>query len=244
MKESTTMDLHGRHVIVIGGSTGIGRAVTDDVISAGGIATVGSRSPEKLEKVRADHGDRVKIKPVDVTDEASVRDFFAAADDADHLVVCPGDMAVGSVTDVTREAIDASLGTKIIGQFWSVRHALPRLAERGSITLIAGGAGFRAFVGMPITSAANAGIGGLGPSLALELKPRRVNVIVAGVVDTPLWDFLPDQARQEFYAQAAAQLPVGRMGRPADISSTVLHVMVNDFIDGAIIPVDGGALIS
>ncbi|QGN34680.1 SDR family oxidoreductase [Microlunatus sp. Gsoil 973] len=238
------MELQGRHVIVIGGSTGIGRAVTDDVIAAGGIATVGSRSREKLEKVRADHGDRVKINTVDVTDEDSVRDFFAAADDADHLVICPGDMAVGSVTEVTREAIDASLGTKIVGQLWCVRHALPRLAGPGSITLIAGGAGFRAMAGMPITSAANAGIGGLGQSLALELKPRRVNVIVAGVVDTPLWDFLPDPARQDLYTGAAAQAPVGRIGQPSDISSTVLHVMANDFIDGAVIPVDGGALIS
>lgn len=238
------MTLQGKHVIVIGGSTGIGRAVVDDVIRAAGIATVGSRSREKLEKVRVDHGDQVKISTVDVTDESSVRDFFAAADPCDHLVVCPGDMAVGSVTEVTQEGIDGSLGTKIIGQFWCVRHALPRLAERGSVTLIAGAAGFRAFNGMPITSAANAGIGGLGPSLALELAPRRVNVIVAGVVDTPLWDWMPAAEREQFYAAAAKQVPVGRIGQPSDISASIVHVLENDFIDGAVIPVDGGALIS
>lgn len=238
------MTLQGKHVIIVGGSTGIGRAVVDDVIAAGGIATVGSRSAEKLDRVRAEHGDRVKTATVDVTDEESVRRFFTAADPADHLVVCPGDMAVGSVTEVGTEAIRASVGTKIIGQFWCVRHALPRLADRGSIVLVAGGAGFRAFAGMPITSAANAGIGGLGPSLALELAPRRVNVVVAGVVDTPLWDFMPEETRRAFYAEAAARAPVGRIGRPSDISATVLHAMENDFIDGAVIPVDGGALIA
>lgn len=238
------MELQGRHVIVIGGSTGIGRAVVDDVIAAGGIVTVGSRSRDKLEKVRADHGDRVKINTVDVTDEESVRTFFTAADPADHLVICPGEMAVGSVAEVSRAAIEASLGTKIVGQLWCVRHALPILAERGSITMIAGAAGFRAYEGMPATAAANAGIGGLGQSLALELKPRRVNVIVAGVVETPLWDFLPEEARQGFFAASATQVPVGRVGQPSDISSSVLHTMINDFIDGAVIAVDGGALIS
>ncbi|HEY9294377.1 MAG TPA: SDR family oxidoreductase [Microlunatus sp.] len=241
---SSKNDLQGKHVIVIGGSTGIGRAVVDDVIDAGGIATVGSRSRDKLEKVAADHGDRVKINTVDVTDEGSVADFFAAADHCDHLVVCPGEMAVGDVASVTREAIDAAIGTKIIGQFWCVRYGLSRLADDGSITLVAGGAGFRAYRRMPITSAANGGIGGLGPSLALELAPRRVNVIVAGVVQTPLWDFMPAADRDQFYLAAARQAPVGRIGRPADISAAIRHVMENDFIDGAVIPVDGGALIS
>lgn len=238
------MDLHGRHVIVIGGSTGIGRAVVDDVIAAGGVVTVGSRSLDKLAKVRAEHGDRVKINTVDVTDEDAVRAFFAAADSCDHLVVCPGDMAVGSVTEVGADAIDASLGTKIVGQVWCVRHALARLAERGSITLIAGAAGFRAYPGMPVTAAANAAIGGLGQTLALDLKPRRVNVIVAGIIDTPLWDILPESDRQAMFAQLAAQSPVGRIGQPSDVSASVLHVMTNDFVDGAIFPVDGGVLVS
>lgn len=238
------MELQGRHVIVIGGSTGIGRAVVDDVVAAGGIVTAGSRSPDKLDALRLEHGDRIKINTVDVTNEDSVRGFFAAADPADHLVVCPGAMAVGSVTDVSRESIDASLGTKIIGQVHCVRYALPRLAERGSITLIAGAAGFRTYPGMPVTAAANAAIGGFGQSLALDLKPRRVNVVVAGVIDTPLWDFLPATDRQAMFDQLAAQTPVGRIGRPADVSASVLHVMMNDFIDGAVFAVDGGALIA
>ncbi|SDS81476.1 SDR family oxidoreductase [Microlunatus soli] len=236
--------LQGQHVIVIGGSTGIGRAVVDDVVGAGSIVTVGSRSAEKLSAVAAEHGDRVKTGVVDVTDEDSVRAFFAAAEQSDHVVVCPGDMAVGSAADVTRSAIDGCLNTKIIGQLWCVRHALPSLTATGSMTLLAGAAGFRAYSGMPVTAAANAGIGGLGQSLALELAPRRVNVVVAGVVDTPLWSGMETGQREQFYAAAAAQTPVGRIGRPTDISATVLHVMINDFIDGAVLMVDGGALIA
>jgi NAD(P)-dependent dehydrogenase (short-subunit alcohol dehydrogenase family) len=238
------MGLQGRHVIVIGGSTGIGRAVVDDVVAAGGIVTVGSRSIDKLDTVRAEHGDRVKINTVDVRHEDSVRAFFAAADPADHLVICPGDMAIGPVTDITQESIDGSLGTKIIGQVYCVRHALPRLADRGSIIMIAGAAGFRAYSGMPVTAAANAAIGGLAQSLALDLKPRRVNVIVAGLIDTPLWDFLPASDRQAMFDHVAAQTPIGRIGQPSDVSASVLHLMTNEFIDGAVLAVDGGALIA
>lgn len=236
--------LQGQHVIVVGGSTGIGRAVVDDVVAGGGIVTVGSRSGEKLAKVAAEHGDRVKTGVVDVTDEDSVQTFFAAAEPFDHVVVCPGDMAVGSVAEVSRDAIDACLDTKIIGQLWCVRHALPSLAAAGSLTLVAGAAGFRPYRGMSITAAANAGIGGLGQTLALELAPRRVNVVVAGVVDTPLWAGMEPDQRQQFYAAAAARTPVGRIGQPADISATVLHMMANEFIDGAVLIVDGGAVIA
>lgn len=244
MVMTTTQSLQGQHVVVIGGSTGIGRAVVDDVIAAGGIVTVGGRSAQKLARVADDHGDRVEVATVDVTDEDSVRSFFARVEPFGHLVVCPGDMAVGAAAEVSTEAIAACLDTKIIGQLWCVRHALPVLADAGSVTLLAGAAGFRAYNGMPITAAANAGIGGLGQSLALELAPRRVNVVVAGVVDTPLWSSMEEEHREKFYAAAAAQVPVGRIGRPSDISATVLHVMVNDFIDGSVIMVDGGATIS
>lgn len=110
--------------------------------------------------------------------------------------------------------------------------------------MIAGAAGFRAYPGMPITAAANAAIGGLAQSLALDLRPRRVNVIVAGVIDTPLWDFLPASDRQAMFERLADQTPTGRIGQPSDVSASVLHVMTNDFIDGAVLAVDGGALIA
>jgi NAD(P)-dependent dehydrogenase (short-subunit alcohol dehydrogenase family) len=233
--------LDGAHVVVVGGSTGIGREVVRHAAAAGAAVTVGSRSAEKLAKVADELGDQVKTRTVDVTDEDSVRAFFAEISDIDHLVVCPGDMAVGSVYDVSMEDIQRCLNTKIIGQLLCVRHAGRKLSSSGSIVLLAGAGGYKPLAGLSMTAAANVGISGLGRSLAVELAPIRVNVVVAGMVDTPLWSGLPESARQEMFIQAAKTTPVGRIGAPDDIAVAVLHMLTNTFVSGSVFHVDGGA---
>ncbi|MFC8720120.1 SDR family oxidoreductase [Kitasatospora sp. NPDC057198] len=234
-------ELVDRHVVVVGGSSGIGRAVAAGARAAGARVTVASRSERRLAAVAAELG--VATHPVDVTDEESVRALFAAAGELDHLVVCPGEMANGSVREVGADAVRACLDTKIVGQLLAVRHAHPGLAADGSIVLLAGAGGYKPFAGMSVTAAANVGIGAMGRSLALELAPVRVNVLVAGLVDTPLWDFLPAEDRAAFFTATAADTPVGRIGQPEDIAASVLHLLENSFVNGALLHVDGGALL-
>ncbi len=180
---------------------------------------------------------------VDVTDEASVSALFDGIEALDHLVVCPGDMAVGPVAEVTAEDIRRCLDTKIVGQLLCVRHAVPKLSATGSVVLMSGAAGFRAYPGLSVTAAANAGIGAMGQSLALELAPLRVNVVVAGVIDTPLWSSLPEDARTALFEQTARTTPVGRIGRPEDVASAVLQALENTFVNGSLIHVNGGGLL-
>ncbi|WP_188316580.1 SDR family oxidoreductase [Solihabitans fulvus] len=241
--DTISKTLAGSHVVVIGGSTGIGRAVAAQAVAAGAAVTVGSRSAAKLAALRAELGEGVSTRTVDVTDEADVAAFFSPVEDLDHLVVCPGDMANGSVYDLPMADILACLNTKIVGQFLCVRHAGRKLAPNGSITLLAGASGYKAYAGMSITGAANVGIGGLGRALAVELAPIRVNVVVAGMVDTPLWDGIPAEAREQLFEQVAAATPVGRIGQPDDIAATVLHLLGNTFVSGSVIHVDGGAIL-
>ncbi|MFF4341676.1 SDR family oxidoreductase [Kitasatospora sp. NPDC001540] len=116
-----------------------------------------------------------------------------------------------------------------------MRHAYGRLAADGSIVLLAGAGGYKPFAGMSVTAAADVGIGAMGRSLALEPAPVRVNVLVAGLVDTPLWDFLPEPDRAAFFATAAATTPVGRIGQPDDIAASVPHLLENAFVNGALL---------
>ncbi|NUU24231.1 MAG: SDR family oxidoreductase, partial [Streptomycetaceae bacterium] len=83
----------------------------------------------------------------------------------------------------------------------------------------------------------------LGRTFALELAPIRVNVVIAGLIDTPLWDAFPADAREAMFAQVAAGLPVGRVGRPEDVAPTVLHALASPYVTGAILTVDGGGLL-
>uniref|UniRef100_A0AAU1ULF0 SDR family oxidoreductase n=1 Tax=Streptomyces sp. NBC_00119 TaxID=2975659 RepID=A0AAU1ULF0_9ACTN len=231
--------LSGARIVVIGGSSGIGKAVARQAAAAGAQVVVASRSQDKLEQT-AKEIDGITTGVVDVTDEESVRAFFADIDSLDHLVVCPGDMAVGSVYDVSLDAVRAALDTKIVGQLLSVRHAGKKISGEGSIVLIAGAAGFKSYADMSATAAANAGIGGMGRSLAVELAPVRVNVVVGGLIDTPLWSFLPDDARAGLFEQTAQGTPLGRVGQPDDVAASVLHLLQNTFVTGAVLHVDGG----
>lgn len=234
--------LEGSRVVVVGGSSGIGKEVTRQAADAGAHVTIGSRSEAKLESAAKEiHG--IATGVVDVTNEGSVRAFFDAVGPLDHLVVCPGDMATGSVYEMSMDDVRQCLSTKIIGQMLCVRYAGKKVSRRGSIALIAGGAGFKPYAGMSITAAANVGIAGMGRSLALELAPIRVNVIVGGMIDTPLWSALPDDARNAMFEETAKGTPVGRIGKPEDVAATVIHALENDFLDGAVVHVDGGIIL-
>ncbi len=234
--------LSGTQVVVVGGSSGIGKSVARQAAAAGAKVTVGSRSEQKLTQT-ATEINGIATGVVDVTDENSVRAFFERVGSLDHLVVCPGDMATGSVYDMSLDDVRRCLDTKIVGQMLCVRQAGRRISSTGSIVLIAGAAGYKPYSSMSITAAANAGIGAMGRSLALELAPVRVNVVVAGMIDTPLWSPLPEEARNQLFEQTAKSTPVGRIGQPDDVAGLVLHTLENTFISGSVLHVDGGAVL-
>jgi NAD(P)-dependent dehydrogenase (short-subunit alcohol dehydrogenase family) len=78
------------------------------------------------------------------------------------------------------------------------------------------------------------------PTLALELKPTRVNGVSPGIVDTPWWDIWPKDQREAAFAQIAASTPVGRIGQPEDIAQAIVLLLENGYMTGTIIECDGG----
>ena len=65
-----------------------------------------------------------------------------------------------------------------------------------------------------------------------------------GIIDTPIRAALPEEARREMLAKAAAALPVGRVGTGEDVARQILAFMTNGFATGSIVYLDGGALIT
>ena len=75
-------------------------------------------------------------------------------------------------------------------------------------------------------------------ALALDLAPVRVNAVAPGIIDTPLWDnFGPIR---ESILSSGSKLPVGRIGKPEEIAEAVVFLMSNGFVNGIVLPVDGG----
>ena len=89
-----------------------------------------------------------------------------------------------------------------------------------------------------MAAAAVAAVEGMTRCIALDLAPIRVNAVAPGIIDTPLWDnFGPIR---ESILSMGSKLPVGRIGKPEEIAEAVAFLMSNGFVNGIVLPVDGG----
>ena len=103
--------------------------------------------------------------------------------------------------------------------------------------------GFSAWKPVPGTALIAAADGALAAfcrSLAAELAPIRVNTIAPGVVETQMWQGVPAEQRNAFFAKISKQLPVGRIGSLEDMADAAIYLMQNGFITGTVLHVDGG----
>ncbi|AKZ62153.1 dehydrogenase [Herbaspirillum hiltneri N3] len=229
--------LQQQQVVVIGGTSGIGRAVAQEAAARGAIVTVIGRSAKASTDVRA--------AVADVTDSAALAQAFAAIGKIDHLVLTAG-ARVGSPTlaGLTRDELELAFNVKLFGSLFAIQAALPYLSPNASVTLTSGLLSRKFGPGSLLKSGLNAAVDATAKSLARELAPRRVNVVSPGVVDTELWGEAGAESRVAAMARIGQGLPVGRTGTPQDVAQAYMLVMENGFVSGAVIDVDGGGLLS
>lgn len=226
---------------MVGGGSGMGRALAAALYADGAEVTIAGRTPARLDAV-ARELPGVRTVTADVTRESDVERMVAAAGELDHVVVTAVD-ATGvyrPVADLDVAEAGRVLATKLIGPLLLARHAAPVLAGGGSLTFTSGINAYRPAPGGAVVSAANGGLASLAAALAVELAPLRVNVVSPGWVDTPVWDAIAGAGKDARLAAMAARLPVGRIGRPEDIARAFLAVMRNPFITGTVLHADGG----
>jgi NAD(P)-dependent dehydrogenase (short-subunit alcohol dehydrogenase family) len=235
------MDFTGQHVVVVGGSSGMGLATARAAVRAGARVTIASRSPDKLEAARTATG-AAAVEPIDVTNDADVVRAFARIGAADHVVVTAANVNTGPIRTLPVSAAQAGMNSKFWGAYRVA--AAAEIAAKGSLTLVSGAYARRPAAGVIQAGAINAALEGLTRGLALELAPVRVNCVSPGLVDTPLFDFLPAARREAMFAQAAQRLPLGRTGAADDIALQILACMANPFMTGSVVTLDGGAVLA
>jgi NAD(P)-dependent dehydrogenase (short-subunit alcohol dehydrogenase family) len=231
----------GKHVVVIGGTSGIGRAIAQQSAAAGARVTVASRNQKRVDDTAARLGARCQGRVCDVTDAESLRAFFEHAGEIDHLVLPGNEVKIAPFRKLPIADAQASMASKFWGQYAAIKAA--RMSPAGSIVLFSGVASRKPGAGAPALTAINAAVEGLGRALAVELAPVRVNVIAPGVVETELWDGLPEATRAETLKHFTNRQPIPRPGRPDEIASVVLEMMSATFMTGAVVDVDGGTLL-
>lgn len=231
-------------VVVVGGSSGIGLGVARAAIERGATLVIVGRSQKKLEVAASalSPSDRVETLTGDMTREAEIARVFAQIGAFDHLVSTagsppPGDPIERTDIDVVRRFVD----DKLLGAVLLAKHAVRGLKKGGSITFTSGINKDRPPTpGGAVVSAIAGSFDYLARALALELAPRRVNVVSPGWVDTPMFDELVGDAKQGYFESMAARLPSGKIATPSDIAPAYLYLMESDFTTGETVHIDGG----
>lgn len=234
------MAFRGQTVVVIGGSSGMGRAIAGACQARGARVVVVGRNPQRLESVRSEFGSGIETVQADAADREAMERLFAGLGGLDHLVVTAADLTFKPFLELEAHDIQRMIDSKLWGPINACQKAARHLNRGGSITLFSGLAAYKPAPGASIIAALNAGLEGLAKTLALELAPIRVNVISPGIVDTPVWSGMGDSERAKLYDSVAKTLPVGRVGSPEDLAQAALFLMTSHFVTGTVIHADGG----
>ncbi len=243
MSGALETNLSGQHVVIVGGSSGMGKATAKLAKSRGAKVTIASRDPGKLQAAAAEIGD-VGLAPVDTTNEAAVTAWAASLGTVDHLVISASSAAHGAFTELTLDQLRAMFEAKFTGPYITAREVLPYLTDAGSITFFSGVLSRRPSAGATGLGAVNAAVEALTKGLALELAGRaRVNCISPGMVATEAYAAMPEEARQGMFAQVGDSLPVGRVGQADEIAMAVVMAMENGFLTGTVLDIDGGHMV-
>lgn len=228
-----------RTVVVIGRGSGIARAVALAARDAGARVVAAGRNAATLEAAYVGEPG-ITTETVDVTDDDSIAALGERLGNVDHIVSTASARARGRVQDLTREAVRASLDTKVIGPLMLAKHLGPRINEGGSIVLFSGVTAFKIAVGTLAVAITNGAADTLTRSLAVELAPIRVNAISPGVIDTGAWDALGEQGKADLFTAQGERNPARRIGNVGDVADAVLFALTNSFVTGVTLAVDGG----
>jgi NAD(P)-dependent dehydrogenase (short-subunit alcohol dehydrogenase family) len=248
-------DLSGKVALVTGASGGLGEHFARVLAGAGAAVALAARRTDRLAEIAGaieGQGGRAVAVSCDVTSGESVRAAVAEAEAAlgpvTILVNNSGIAVMGRTLEHSEEDWDRVIDTNLKGAFLmaqAVANRLVALGLPGRIVNIASITALRTIGGIPSYAASKAGLAHLTRVMAMELAARgiSVNAIAPGYIET---DINRDFLRSPTGEKLIARIPAKRAGQPEDLDGLLL-LLASDagaYINGAVIPVDGGHSVS
>ena len=245
LQDKQTDAMHGKKIFIAGGNSGMGEAIALMAPARGAKVAIAGRSKEKLNAVALKLGKNLLATySLDLSSADEVQNALSEHGPYDYIITTAAQLTFKPFPDLTDDEIHAMLASKFWGPINLARAAVTQLKQDGSLLFFSGAAAYRPAIGTSMVGALNLSLESLAQSLALELKPRRVNVISPGLVDSPTWAGMDDGDRETLFAATATALPVGRIGQVEDLAKAALAILENGFITGSVMHVDGGARIA
>ena len=224
----------------MGAAGGIGRAAAEAFAAAGAVVTAAGRTKESVEAVALAIGGNAA--QLDVLDNGAIECLFADRPPFDHVVVTAASTIAGSVAGLALDDAQAAMESKFWGAYRIARAA--KVNDGGSITFVSGVLSQRPSAASVLQGAINAALEALGRGLALERAPIRVNTVSPGLIDTPLHDRMPADARRALYERVRSTFHARRVGQPEDVAQAILFVATNPFATGSTVSVNGGGRVA
>lgn len=244
MDYKNLFDLSGKHALVIGAASGIGKEAALGLAAFGATVACADVRLEPLQSLVKDIGNGATAHSVDLMQQQSVNDLISSLPKLDVLVCTPSVNVRKRLLEYTEEDFDKVVSLNLKGSFFAMQAAGKRMSDQGSGSIILFSS-IRSQVvepGQGIYAATKAGTLQMVRALAAELGERnvRVNAIAPGVVETPLTAQIKNNP--EWYNAYATKSALGRWAQPSEMVGAVVYLSSNaaSFVTGTLMLVDGG----
>lgn len=250
------MSFTGKVVLITGASSGIGADAARHLAKLGASVALVGRNQTRLNQVVDEINKAGSPKPfpiaADVTKDAKriIDETINHFGQLDVLVNNAGIFAPDSVVDFNLEQFDRVLDTNLRSVVILTHFAVPHLEKtRGNIINISSIAGLKAFDIYNSYCISKAGLDHFTRCAAVALGPKRirVNSINPAMIRTPIFETIGavnDSNRDTFFDDHKGDYLVGRVGEVSDTSAAIAYLASESFINGILLPVDGGLICS
>lgn len=239
--------LDGKVALVTGGASGIGEATVRTLAEAGARVLIVDIDKKRAEALLADLSGS-SAHQCDITDESQVTALFQQIKELDILINNAGIGLVGSVEETALPDFQRLFRVNVDGMFLMTRAAIPLLvSSHGSVVNIGSVAGVVGVKRRFAYCATKGAVVAMTRQLAVDYPTQfRVNCIAPGTVDTPFVDGYLEKyhklEKEKVRSELNMRQPIGRLGRPEEIARLALYLCspAAEFMNGAVIPIDGG----
>ncbi|MDH5749578.1 MAG: SDR family oxidoreductase [Rhodospirillales bacterium] len=226
--------------VVIGGTSGIGRATAELYHGRGHRVVLTGRDAQRCRTIAGEIGERATGIALDLAEPERIAAALATIDRVDGLVIAAIERDANSVREYDIGRAKRLVTIKLVGYTEAIHTLLPKMTDNASVVLFGGLAKERPYPGSTTVTSVNGGITSMIRTLATELAPIRFNAVHPGIIgDSPAWE---DKAAA--LEATKKRTPGGQLATIQDVVGAVDFLLTNQGVNGVNLFVDRGWMLT